>query len=251
MTFRSVLVTRSYEQVVEQIHDGIRSGALTPGQRLPTERELGESFGVSRGVVREALKVLASMGLVEARQGSGNYISANPVPSISRALILSATPDEESLLALFELREPMEVLAAHHAAARRSAEQALAIIAAAEDSRRAARDGDLTSFADGDNRLHQAVCDAAGNPYLATIIGAVREILSQGLLLAVGVAGRLPDAGEQHVAIAEAIARGDVDAAGDAMGQHVRYTAGAMHDMIAAGHRFHLGPPRAARTPLS
>ncbi|MGH2557596.1 MAG: FadR/GntR family transcriptional regulator, partial [Thermomicrobiales bacterium] len=110
MTFRSVLVTRSYEQVVEQIHDEIRSGALTAGQRLPTERELAESFGVSRGVVREALKVLASMGLVEARQGSGNYISANPVPSISRALILSATPDEQSMQALFEVREPMEIL---------------------------------------------------------------------------------------------------------------------------------------------
>src|ERR671910_654816 len=94
MGFRSVILTRSYEQVVEQIQDGIRSGTLVPGQRLPTERELGESFRVSRAVVREALKVLAAMGLVESRQGSGNYISAKPVPSISRALILSATPDE-------------------------------------------------------------------------------------------------------------------------------------------------------------
>ena len=52
MAFRAVLLTRSYEQVVEQIQEGIRGGALRPGQRLPTERELGESFGVSRAVVR-------------------------------------------------------------------------------------------------------------------------------------------------------------------------------------------------------
>src|SRR5688500_12807880 len=111
MTFRAVTLTRSYEQVVEQIQDGMRRGALAPGQRLPTERELSESFGVSRAVVREALKVLASMGLVESRQGSGTYVRANPVPSITRALILSATPEDESLLALFEVREALEVLA--------------------------------------------------------------------------------------------------------------------------------------------
>jgi GntR family transcriptional repressor for pyruvate dehydrogenase complex len=251
MTFHSVLVTRSYEQVVEQIHDGIRSGMLIAGQRLPTERELGESFGVSRGVIREALKVLASMGLVETRQGSGNYISANPVPSISRALILSATPDEQSMLALFEVREPMEVLSARYAAERRTSGQAVAIVAAAEESRAAALADELTLFGQCDNRLHQGIAGATGNPYLGTIIGAVREVLSQGILLAVGLAGRLPIAAEHHVAIAEAIARGDVDAAGDEMANHVRYTAGAMHDMIASGHRFHLGPPGAVRAARS
>ena len=86
MDFRSVLVTRSYEQVVQQIRGRIRSGMLVPGQRLPTERELADSFGVSRGVIREALKVLGSMGLVESRQGSGTYVCSNPVPSISRAM---------------------------------------------------------------------------------------------------------------------------------------------------------------------
>ena len=80
MGFRAVILTRSYEQVVQQIQEGIRSGSLVPGQRLPTERELGESFGVSRAVVREALKVLAAMGLVESRQGSGNYFAPTRSP---------------------------------------------------------------------------------------------------------------------------------------------------------------------------
>jgi GntR family transcriptional regulator, transcriptional repressor for pyruvate dehydrogenase complex len=69
--FKAVTVIWSYEQLVDQIQTGIRTGTLERGQRLPAERELSELFGVSRGVVREAVKVLAAMGLVESRQGSG------------------------------------------------------------------------------------------------------------------------------------------------------------------------------------
>src|SRR5215203_3230724 len=146
MGFRSVILTRSYEQVVEQIQAGIRAGTLVPGQRLPTERELGESFQVSRAVVREALKVLAAMGLVETRQGSGNYVSANPVPSITRALTLSATPEEESLLALFELREPLEALAARLATERCTPRQVELIVAGAAQTRLAAEADDRDLF---------------------------------------------------------------------------------------------------------
>ncbi|HKG27352.1 MAG TPA: GntR family transcriptional regulator, partial [Thermomicrobiales bacterium] len=138
MDFRSVLVTRSYEQVVQQIRGRIRSGMLVPGQRLPTERELADSFGVSRGVIREALKVLGSMGLVESRQGSGTYVCSNPVPSISRALTLSATTEEHSIFRLYELREPLDVAAARLAAQRRTAEQIEAMRQHAEESAHAA-----------------------------------------------------------------------------------------------------------------
>ena len=123
MSFRSVSTMRSYEQVVEQLTERIHSGEFRPNQRLPTERELGELFGVSRGVIREAIKVLASVGLVESRQGSGTYVTANLTPTVSRALVLSAKPEEGSLLSLMELRQSTEVLAARLAAARRDSEE--------------------------------------------------------------------------------------------------------------------------------
>jgi DNA-binding FadR family transcriptional regulator len=247
MAFRTVMVTRSYEQVVEQVQDEIRRGALVPGQRLPTERELGESFGVSRAVVREALKVLASLGLVESRQGSGTYVAADPVPSVTRALILSARPEEESLLALFEVREPLETLAARHAAERRSPAQAARIVAAAEASWRAAADNDLVAFGHADDDLHGGIGEAAANPYLATIIGAVREMLSQGIRLAVGLAGRIAVAAEQHRRLADAIARGDPETAAALMTEHIRYTASSLHELVAAGHRIDIGPMLAPR----
>src|SRR5215203_3035620 len=213
MGFRSVILTRSYEQVVEQIQAGIRAGTLVPGQRLPTERELGESFGVSRAVVREALKVLSAMGLVESRQGSGNYIASNPVPSITRALILSATPQEESLLALFEVREPLEALAARRAADRRTPEQADTIVEAAEGTIRSGETDDLDLFSVGDLALHRGIFAAAGNPYLTTVSSAVREVLNHALHLVTRLTGTVPAAAGQHVRIADAITRQDADAA--------------------------------------
>jgi GntR family transcriptional repressor for pyruvate dehydrogenase complex len=236
MGFRSVILTRSYEQVVEQIQDGIRSGTLVPGQRLPTERELGESFGVSRAVVREALKVLAAMGLVESRQGSGNFITSNPVPSITRALILSATPQEESLLALFEVREPLEALAARRAAERRSPEQSAAIAEAAQITVRAGETDDLDLFGVGDFALHGGIFAAAGNPYLTTVSSAVREVLNHALHLVTRITGTVPAAASHHVRIADAITRQDADAAAAEMAAHIRYNADALRDMIAAGH---------------
>ncbi len=236
MGFRSVILTRSYEQVVEQIQDGIRAGTLVPGQRLPTERELGESFGVSRAVVREALKVLSAMGLVESRQGSGNYIASNPVPSITRALILSATPQEESLLALFEVREPLEALAARRAAERRTPEQAATIVEAAEVTIRSGETDDLDLFSVGDLALHRGIFAAAGNPYLTTVSSAVREVLNHALHLVTRLTGTVPAAAAQHVRIATAISLQDADAAEAEMAAHIRYNADALRDMIAAGH---------------
>ena len=79
MSFSAVTVVRPYEQIVRQIQEAIRDNALSEGDRLPTERELAETFGVSRSVVREAIKVLSAQGLVESRQGSGLYVRNRPI----------------------------------------------------------------------------------------------------------------------------------------------------------------------------
>ena len=87
MSFSAVTVVRPYEQIVRQIQAAIRDNALVEGDRLPTERELAETFGVSRSVVREAIKVLSAQGMVESRQGSGLYVRNRPIESVSRAIV--------------------------------------------------------------------------------------------------------------------------------------------------------------------
>src|SRR5688572_11499413 len=129
------------------------------------------------------------MGLVDSRQGSGTYVAANPVPSLTRALILSATSEEESLLALFEVREPLEALAAQLAAERRTADQAARISIGAQETARAGQTDDRALFNRGDVLLHGTILEAAANPYLTSVCSAVREVLSQALHLVVSLTG--------------------------------------------------------------
>src|SRR5215469_12426970 len=80
--YKLVQTSRLYEQIVQQIEESIRKGALKAGDQLPAERELAEQFGVSRTAVREAVKALREKGLVEAYPGKGTFItsgSSNPM----------------------------------------------------------------------------------------------------------------------------------------------------------------------------
>ena len=74
---RPVTRATAADQIIEQLRTQILTGLLPVGAKLPTERELGLEFGVSSPTVREALRALSSMGLVEARQGSGAYVAPN------------------------------------------------------------------------------------------------------------------------------------------------------------------------------
>ncbi len=71
---RQVRKTKIYHEIVEQIRDLISAGRINPGDRLPPERELAELFHASRNSVRDAIRVLGQMGLIESRQGDGTYV---------------------------------------------------------------------------------------------------------------------------------------------------------------------------------
>lgn len=233
MSFRSVSTTRSYEQVVEQLLERIHGGEFAPNQRLPTERELGELFGVSRGVIREAIKVLNSMGVVESRQGSGTYVSDNLAPSVSRALVLSAKPEESSLLSLMELRQSIEVLAARLAAERRTDEEIEQMNAAAQQTVTAAEEDNVHDFEDADVRFHRLVVEAARNPFLVTVHAAVRDIQRDVSSRVVMMAGSIPTVAEQHMRIATAIAEHDSVTAGAVMEEHLGVTIRALQGALA------------------
>ena len=245
MAFESVLVVRSYEQVVEQIRDGIRDGRLRPGHKLPPEKELAESFGVSRGVVREAIKTLAALGQVESRQGSGTFVRTPSAPSISRDLTLFATTDERSVLGLAELRESLDVAAARLAAERRTVAQAAAIVTSAEATAVAAADDDIAAFSAADDRFHQLLAEAADNPYLAEVLGSVRTLMSGVAALIVSLPGSMVEAATQHRRVAEDVAAGDAENAASAMAIHVRYAAEALRSVVGDRERHPKpAPPR-------
>lgn len=215
---------RAYERIAEQIGEQIRSGQLVRGQKLPTEKELGERFGVGRGVVREAVKMLDALGLVETRQGSGIYVRTNPITAISRGLTLSVTPEEQSIAALFEFRTILEASAAEFAALRRTDAQAAMIERIAAATAEAARCGATDVWHGLDQQFHNAVSEASGNPYLGVAISAVREMQRGVTMLVRAMRGSTP-AAAQHCAIAAAITARRPDEAVAQMRGHLLYTA--------------------------
>lgn len=251
MQFKQVNLTRAYQQIVEQVQEGIHSGELASGEKLPTEQELIRTFGVSRAAVRDAMRVLDTLGLVEVRQGSGVYVRNDTIPAMSRALSLSVAPSPESVQRLFEFRRLLETPAVRLAAERRTDAHVENIRRRAADTSAAAVLGDFEAFAEADESYHSAIGEAAGNPYLANVLNAVREMQRDVVRLVIQSPGSPPLAAEQHARIAEAIADGEPDRAADLMRQHIDYSEGvaasAVADVRASRTRFRSEGDRDAR----
>jgi len=237
MLYHAVTVTRSYEGVVRQIAASIRSGQIGTGERLPTERELSAAFGVSRGVIREAIKVLDALGLVEARQGSGIYV-LNTVPTVTRAFTLSVSPDIESVEQLFEFRRTLETDAVRLAALRRTNAELAAIETAATATALASETGNWSEFGAADNAFHAAIARASHNPFFGVAVATARQMQNDVVPLISDRAGSIRSAVTHHAEIAAAIAARDSERAARAMTEHLIYTANAVvtENQLAAQH---------------
>jgi DNA-binding FadR family transcriptional regulator len=153
-----------YQQVARSIAASIAEGRYVPGDRLPSERGLADSFGVSRPTIRDAMIALEFQGLVEARQGSGVYVTARGKPEDDTA------EAEVSALELTEARRLFEGEACALAAAAVSDEQLMALERIARDlvNLAGAEDGERL-----EHDFHMAVAHATRN---AAIVAAVEEI---------------------------------------------------------------------------
>jgi len=232
-TAERVAEARSFTHIAREIEGEIRNGALVCGQKLPTERELATRFGVSRGVVREAIKALEAMGLVESRQGSGIYVCDRLIASISRALTLSVQSDTASVLDLFVFREPLEVLAAECAAHNRTDADLAALAQWVAAGDRAAVADDYPAFRLADEAFHTAVSVASGNDYVRAVIGAVLHMRHIVVALTDPQFGSVHDGARTHAAIAAAIAARAPEAAGVAMRDDVHGYADALRAILA------------------
>lgn len=230
---------RLSDEVGAALEKRIRSGALNPGERLPTEAQLGAQFAVSRAVVREAVARLKAEGLVESRQGAGVFVTAHPGAAAFRMNSGQATVAQDAR-DVFELRLIVEAAAAERAAVRHTPER-LAQIGAALAAMDAAI-GDVTDAADGagaDDAFHCAVAAASGNPLIHRFIefvslefsGSRQPTWSRG-----GLDGGLAQASQnEHRALFEAIAAGNPVAARAAAERHIVSAAGRLGVMLSPG----------------
>jgi len=214
-------------QVARMISDEILAGRFQVGDRLPTERELAETFGVSRNVVREAIARLRFEGAVEPRQGSGVFVLANQSNSALR-LDVEILRDRSLFANLFELRSILEVEAAGLAAARRGRKHLAEIGAALE---RLYGSQGTPQAVEADLEFHRAIARASDNGYVATFVNFISEHVRASIAKAnerVDAAARERINREEHGAIYEAIKARDADRARETMRRHIAKAMGRL-----------------------
>ncbi len=194
------------------------SGEITPGQRLPSERRLAEAFGVGRSVVREALKSLTLMGLIDVRQGDGTYLKQADSPLLSKAIEWGLMLGERKVRDLVEARRPVEVTAAQLAALRRD-DAALAELDELMARMHSADGAD--EFVTADIAFHLRVAHASGNAVLADVLSGIQALLRVWIRRVIAAAGETTTTCREHEAVLAAIHAGDPAGAADAMAAHL------------------------------
>lgn len=211
------------------VFDGIKrmisAGQLRPGARLPVEQELSEQLGVSRGSLREGVRALALMGVLETRQGAGTYVTAlDPSTLLGPLGVLVDLQLSENIADLMAVRRVLEVEAAGLAALRISEvelETAGDILAQVERMLEHPEiDHDAVMEADVD--FHRVIAQASGNPTLTALInGMAGRTMRARLWRAVHEEGAERVTHGEHQAILAALAARDPDAARLRMGVHL------------------------------
>ena len=217
-TYQPIERRKVYELIAEHLLGQISDRTLKPGDPLPTERELAESYRVGRSSVREALRMLESKGLIKP-SGNGALTVAEYGNPLAHSLHFLLTLDEASLHEIYEVRKILEVEAAGLAAARR-AEADLAQMSAAIDEMTAGLSSQERYIA-ADLQFHLAIATATRNRIALRMMNAIRDLLQRALASIYHIPGSPERSITQHRMIVEAIAAGDVDAARQRMREHL------------------------------
>jgi GntR family transcriptional regulator, transcriptional repressor for pyruvate dehydrogenase complex len=207
--------------VFEQLRDKITGKAWPPGSKMPSENVLASSLGVSRVSVREALRMLASLGLVEIKRGEGSFVRAYSGEVLMNPLLPMLALDELSVLDVLEYRMIVEkgtiLMVVERAGVKEIAEIESAY------SRMRASSGDPEAFARADLDFHLALARGTGNPIVIKVNEIIRSALSQSMEAVIRALG--PDDGLlYHGKMIEAIKRRNRAEAGALMEEHIKRT---------------------------
>ncbi|GAB3120719.1 FadR/GntR family transcriptional regulator [Glaciibacter psychrotolerans] len=153
------------DDVVEQIRAEISSGVWAVGDRIPSEYELIERLGVSRPSVRESVRALVQLGLLETRQGDGTYVVADDATQVALRRAIGTADSHE----VIQVRRALDALAAQLAAVHRSDADIDALQEHLESRQLAIRSGDSEQFITHDIAFHVGVAKASGNSLLADL----------------------------------------------------------------------------------
>jgi DNA-binding FadR family transcriptional regulator len=228
--FCPVPVRNAFEVTVERLAQSIRLGVLADGARLPPERELADTFGVSRETLREAIRALRDAGLVESRRGrgGGTFVRAPHGGRLRRSGARHAAV-RDSLDDTLDLRRVVEPGAAALAARR--------TLTAADRSGLRRYVDDATAASPrrrrvADSRLHMAIAALGGSASVTALVADVQLRMDELLRAIPVLPTNIAHSDRQHASIVQAILAGDSDRARGEMEEHVDGTAALLRGFL-------------------
>ncbi|MGS0763718.1 FadR/GntR family transcriptional regulator [Syntrophomonas curvata] len=229
LSFQPIKIKKIYEEIVEQLKEMISNGELKPGQKLPSERDMAESLGVSRASVREALTALEAIGILDIRPGEGTFVRETSVSATFAPLAMVLEMEQNPGGQLMEVRRVLETEMAA-LAAQRATEEDLKNIKTNLNHMKTAQT--ISQSVEADLRFHFTIAEATHNTILLRIMNTVADLMHNAFR--VQREELFADKGTEiiceHEAIYNAIRDRNSEAAKSKMLQHI--------DNIQAGIEF-------------
>lgn len=227
---RTIKRTQRSEEIRRQIEDAIRGGDFGPGERLPSERELVETFGVSRVSVREAIRSLEALGMVRVYQGRGAFVTDRR-SGLGEPMARWLDLHRDEVLELLGVRGALDEYAGQLAVEHFDKAKVATIVAAGTAFAEAVVAGATTEeLVPLDIDFHIAIAEASGNRLLYDLLSDLHSYLAESRYLALVPAGRPAQSASEHALIVDAIEARDAPLARLATSRHI---AGVREIVIA------------------
>ncbi|MBS1679748.1 MAG: FadR family transcriptional regulator [Actinobacteria bacterium] len=219
-------------EITRKLIDYLLSGAIAPGEKIPGERHLAEALGIGRSSVREAIKSLSLLGLLDVRQGDGTYLSRSGSDLLPKVIEWGLFLNVPSIVDLLEARAEIEVAAAGFAAARADAEAKRNLGARLDEMRDAGSDVD--AYVEADIGFHLEIARASGNEVFANLVGSMRSLLRVWVTQVLRQAGSTDTSFALHEPIVTAIVARNADQARAAMRLHMESADDRLREALAS-----------------
>jgi GntR family transcriptional repressor for pyruvate dehydrogenase complex len=221
LLFPAIARKRVANEAIDRIKSMIVRGELHAYDRLPPERDLADLLGVSRPTLREAIRALIAMQILESRHGEGTFVTSLDPELLAEPIDFLLRLDEHSIVDLFEARQVLEPRLARLAAERASGDDLQALD-------RLSREyylnlGDFDACSRIDMEFHQRVARAARNPILAALLVSIRALGQESRSRTGHSKATRQIAAADHETISAAVSQGDAERAERAMAEHLEH----------------------------
>jgi GntR family transcriptional regulator, transcriptional repressor for pyruvate dehydrogenase complex len=218
------------QEIVKALTDLIMKRVWKPGDLIPSEKELALQFQVGRSTIREAVKSLVVLGVLEARAGEGSFVREPTSELLSGGFRWGLLLSEGNLDDFVDVRALIEVECARRAAANRTRELISELNMTVGDMR--AEPMDHGAFRESDTRFHLAIAHAARNPIFETVGSTIQSIVRIWYPKTYYIPETKDRTLAEHIAIIDGVASGDADAAARAMRAHIMAAAQRLRTLL-------------------